>query len=469
MFDGVKRAVALVCALAFLGGCGGDDGGSAQNAAAGKKVFTDAGCGGCHTLADAGSSGQVGPDLDQLAPSTDTVAEQVKRGGPGMPAFEGKLSADEIDAVADYVSSSASGSAGSGGKPVGVQFEPDDTKLASCSGAEDFPCFEQAFGNLVYNEGPKPALTELENKMRADRAVALGCHRIAHRMGSAALKKYDDDVGLAFSKGTAVCSSGYYHGILERAFTGVPKDELGPTARKLCATKSIADDGFLRFQCNHGLGHGLMITTRYELPLSLDTCDELGGSYDTDACDGGVFMENFTSSYGIASGYLKKDDLIYPCNDVSDARKPACYLIVTSNVLPQVGWNWKKAAEVCNGAEPDWIYMCFRSYGRDAISTSGYDQDEARRLCGFAGTYQADCHLSVAEHIVNEERRLDGGGHYCQETEKILRMACFAGVGTTGQLVIPDVNERTAACRRFTRVPAEVSACVTGQFDYASG
>jgi mono/diheme cytochrome c family protein len=39
-------------------------GGSAT--AAGKEVFASAGCGGCHTLKDAGSTGNVGPNLDQL-------------------------------------------------------------------------------------------------------------------------------------------------------------------------------------------------------------------------------------------------------------------------------------------------------------------------------------------------------------------------------------------------------------------
>ena len=34
-------------------------------ATAGKAVFASAGCGGCHTLAAAGTSGNVGPNLDK--------------------------------------------------------------------------------------------------------------------------------------------------------------------------------------------------------------------------------------------------------------------------------------------------------------------------------------------------------------------------------------------------------------------
>jgi mono/diheme cytochrome c family protein len=73
----------------------------------GKQVFASAGCGGCHTLKDAGSSGNVGPNLDQLKPSKDAVAHQVEVGGGAMPAFKDQLSDAQIKAVAAYVSSVA--------------------------------------------------------------------------------------------------------------------------------------------------------------------------------------------------------------------------------------------------------------------------------------------------------------------------------------------------------------------------
>jgi mono/diheme cytochrome c family protein len=84
----------------------GTAGGSAQ-VAAGKKVFLDAACGGCHTLKDAGSGGQIGPNLDQLKPDKARVARQVRTGGGAMPSFADQLSAKQIDDVATYVSSVA--------------------------------------------------------------------------------------------------------------------------------------------------------------------------------------------------------------------------------------------------------------------------------------------------------------------------------------------------------------------------
>lgn len=74
--------------------------------AAGKEVFTQ-NCGSCHTLADAGASGQVGPNLDDLKPSESKVVSQVNSGGGAMPSFKGTLSEAQIKAVASYVSSAA--------------------------------------------------------------------------------------------------------------------------------------------------------------------------------------------------------------------------------------------------------------------------------------------------------------------------------------------------------------------------
>jgi mono/diheme cytochrome c family protein len=73
------------------------------DAAAGKAVFTSAGCSGCHTLKAAGSTGNVGPNLDQLKPPEATVVHQVENGGGAMPAFKGQLSAKQIQDVAAFV------------------------------------------------------------------------------------------------------------------------------------------------------------------------------------------------------------------------------------------------------------------------------------------------------------------------------------------------------------------------------
>jgi uncharacterized membrane protein len=80
---------------------------SAADVSSGRNVFATAGCTGCHTLADAGSTGNVGPNLDAAKPSAALVRERVENGQGVMPSFRGKLSPSQIDAVAAYVASVA--------------------------------------------------------------------------------------------------------------------------------------------------------------------------------------------------------------------------------------------------------------------------------------------------------------------------------------------------------------------------
>jgi cbb3-type cytochrome c oxidase subunit III len=91
--DAVAAYVAAVAGKRVAGG---------KTATSGKDIFA-ANCGSCHTLKAAGTSGTVGPNLDQLKLPEARVKTQVINGGGGMPAFKGTLTDAQISAVAKYV------------------------------------------------------------------------------------------------------------------------------------------------------------------------------------------------------------------------------------------------------------------------------------------------------------------------------------------------------------------------------
>ena len=73
----------------------------------GKAVFIEAGCSTCHTLAAAGAKGTVGPNLDDLKPPKPSVVSAVTNGKGVMLSFRGMLTADQIQAVSEFVGQSA--------------------------------------------------------------------------------------------------------------------------------------------------------------------------------------------------------------------------------------------------------------------------------------------------------------------------------------------------------------------------
>src|SRR6266516_4343067 len=229
-------------------------------------------------------------------------------------------------AIAAYVTFAPGGKAGTtpvalgslngGFHPVAGSFKPDQKDLSQCQDG-DYVCLEQAFGNLAYHEGPKAALALFSKRISTDKGVGFDCHRIAHSIGSASYAKFHGNVAKTFSLGSSICASGYYHGVLERAFVGVTsKAGLVSVARRLCLAVNIRPRSYLDYQCQHGLGHGLMIESGYDLPLALTVCHKLANGWDVVACRSGAFMENISTRYGFRSPWVKDDDPLYPCERV---------------------------------------------------------------------------------------------------------------------------------------------------------
>jgi mono/diheme cytochrome c family protein len=87
----------------------------------GEQIFTAAGCAGCHTFAPAGSNGTIGPSLNELKTQAGNIepgksAEEYVResienpsafivqGFPNaMPAFKGRLTDEQVQALVDYL------------------------------------------------------------------------------------------------------------------------------------------------------------------------------------------------------------------------------------------------------------------------------------------------------------------------------------------------------------------------------
>ena len=451
-------APALVLLMLLTAGCGSNKKASAEaqgGGSPGAKIFVSAGCNDCHTLATAGATGTVGPNLDELRPNQQRVERQVRNGGQGMPSFSGKLSTDEIRQVAAFVATSAG--TGTAGK---ISFKPDDTKVEDCS---DGGCYEQAFGNLAYKEGPKAALDKLDELSRTVPVVREDCHPIAHKIGAGGLLKYEGDVGKAFAAGNGTCGSGYYHGLLQWKLAGVKADKVAGVARTACESPEIKSNAFNYYQCDHGLGHGLMLYTAYDLPQALDFCHQLVTEFDKVACSGGVFMENQSSSFGLRTKWLSTKNLLYPCNSklVQRRDKLYCYLLVTSHILPNVGGDWKKTADWCRKSDRGWVETCFESYGRDVSGVAGRNPDQIRALCAHAGSGEKSCLYGAVRDILNNDAKDMGAKTLCETVKRRFRSRCFFGIGSILGTQHADAAGKQAACKEFAK-GRDYADCLSG-------
>jgi cbb3-type cytochrome c oxidase subunit III len=102
--DAVAVYVATVAAnpeaeVALPPGAGGND----------PELLFQSNCGSCHTLEKAGTSGTIGPNLNQSKLPLQQAIRQIENGGGGMPPFKGQLTDQQIRALARYVTGSGGG------------------------------------------------------------------------------------------------------------------------------------------------------------------------------------------------------------------------------------------------------------------------------------------------------------------------------------------------------------------------
>lgn len=345
--------------------------------------------------------------------------------------------------------------------PIAGTFVPDDTKLVQC---RDEECFQQAFGNIAFLDGTRAAFANLVAVYGS--GWTEGCHRATHAIGSASLARNRGDIARTLADGKPDCGSGFYHGVLERSLVQVRSRKpvaLAGVARTLCAALPDVTP-WIEYQCLHGLGHGLMIATGLNLPISLAVCGRLIRWWDRDACRSGVFMENLSTSYGARSIFLKDDDPIYPCNWVDRPAKRRCYRSIAYRVLGSVGWDFERAAERCASVERGFAGDCFRSLGKDASNHGGREPAPTLEKCALARRFggEGDCVYGAAQDVT--ANFADGGRALplCEQAAARFAETCFEGLGSVAGRFFATPQERRADCRALTSRDRLVEACLRG-------
>ncbi|MBM3945142.1 MAG: hypothetical protein FJ317_06595, partial [SAR202 cluster bacterium] len=222
------------------------------------------------------------------------------------------------------------GTGGSSGEAIAIKNEsPTFQALGIVSLQDAINLFRDDVLLATYIEryGPDVTIRVLSEN---ERVVGGDCHQRAHSVGRIAYEKFG---ALAFSLSGHECHSGGYHGAMEALFRERGTVNLEADISAVCGGGL---NTFFRHQCVHGVGHGLMAWTSYELFDSLKLCDILDTTNDKTSCYTGVFMENvvggLAGSMGHTTDYLSEDPH-YPCDVLDPEYVPYCYYYQTSRMV----------------------------------------------------------------------------------------------------------------------------------------
>ena len=205
--------------------------------------------------------------------------------------------------------------------------------------------------------GPDAAVHALRE---ATELTGIRCHDMAHHVGRVSYQLFG---AAAFVITPHECDSGAIHGVLEALFAERGTALLEADIRAVCSgmNRYRADD------CYHGVGHGIMAWSGYELHESLGICDVLE-ERDREPCYAGVFMENGVAGItGMAdhrSEFVSSSDPHYPCNVVDERYVRACYDWQPSNLLLHMKFTADELIEFCvDGLTGEARELCVRSWG----------------------------------------------------------------------------------------------------------
>jgi len=293
---------------------------------------------------------------------------------------------------------------------------------------KDFYCFEKHFQTVVTEQTIDDAFLDL--KVRYDTSILVRslCHPLVHVIGRTAVEKYPN-VADAYREGDHFCWSGYYHGVMEAMLYDTEPEDLPKTINNICdSIPGKASYSFDYYNCVHGLGHGVMYVTQNELFDALLMCDNLEGTWEKESCYGGVFMENVITDFeNHFTKYLKPEEPLYPCTEVAEKNKHACYLMQTSYILKTNGYNFVDAFEKCSTIEEWHKNTCYESIGRDASGSTVSDVQRTKAHCllGQNERQQTHCVTGAVKDFISYFHSDIQAKQFCNSFEVDIADACL--------------------------------------------
>jgi plastocyanin len=278
---------------------------------------------------------------------------------------------------------------------------------------------------LMKRENPRVALDRLRTEIETDDALSRSCHSVVHEIGREAYREYGD-VGEAMKYRDEVCNSGYLHGIIETKFS--VSEDVFAEMQTMC--DGYREGGFLSWQCNHGLGHGVMFYAANDLPRSLEMCDRLGDPFASSNCANGVFMENFNADQKLhLSEFVKEEDPFYPCMNQAERHKTDCYMYTPTYFLSLHGNDYAGALEWCESAEAGFEDTCAYGVGTQTTKGNLNDQDFVESVCmGGAPEQTEPCVEGMAALFVSHSGALEPARGLCARLEPSNKPACYNAV-----------------------------------------
>jgi hypothetical protein len=360
-------------------------------------------------------------------------------------------------------------------------------------------CYEEIL--LLATERGKVhlAMTGLTILDRKDPNLKRSGHDYAHVVGINAWEP-GKDVSAIYEQCTELYQSGCYHGVVQAylAAKGTDSAVVSKLCDEIAVSRTVA---WLRFQCVHGLGHGLVQTQSLHLPKALRGCDWLGSAWDRESCYGGAFMEFILAGRGqshhphtrkwappadsgashgehadhadhamapsenTAADTFKirnRADPLYPCTALHERYLQSCYGMQAGIIIETTGGHFGRIAAACDLAPQHLRASCYQGIGTYVSGFTVQDPAKADQACSLGNPrWRAWCYVGVVKNFIDVTSRAQDGLDFCQRIgDRPIAVACYVGVGEEMGVLVPNLDAREKECAKAG--PSFAPACRYG-------
>ena len=151
-----------------------------------------------------------------------------------------------------------------------------------------------------------------------------------------------------------------YHAVLSAEVLARGETDI---ADILAECKTIFDE---EGSCEHGMGHGFVAISNYDIHEALQKCEETFGIKEVNSCAMGAYMEfnmhTMAEPGGTNYRSLDENGMYYPCTEARDEITNECYYFIPKWWFAQLGENnFKAVGELCDAItseeNKDWCYI----------------------------------------------------------------------------------------------------------------
>jgi hypothetical protein len=244
-----------------------------------------------------------------------------------------------------------------------------------------------------------------------------------------------------------LCDGGVFHGIFQGYFSTqhlVPHlDSNKIIISKLCPATQEDQNLLDRWNCTHGIGHGLTDLYDYNTTTAVVRCNDLTVDWEQISCAKGVFMENNVHFIQTGQSDFNNSDIYYPCDKTVKKFGPECYIYHAEYLVIKNKQNVSASFEQCDGISSELAKFCYHGVGR-ALSVKSYrniEQGIANCYIGKKSSIHVDCLVGLERAILKLRTSTDAGFELCGASGPDFKPQCYDIAGQWIKLLHPDQQQ----------------------------